>query len=172
MCSEQQPASTQSQTANSRNTIIRRAHQQLLRLPLCRCVSSAVHDLSLHMSAQTRRSFAAAYLSHLEGESVDAVQTELLAFDMLIAGIVHFGVLRPTLFWDGTGWNKAKAITLQRALTLLAQLRQIVQAVSEDLSERMVQGCLEGSLCSMLVDRVDSISLFWYEDQFMPSVLT
>lgn len=136
------------------------------------CVSSAVHDLSVHMSAQTRRSFAAAYLSHLEGESVDAVQTELLAFDMLIAGIVHFGVLRPTLFWDGTGWNKAKAISLQRALTLLAQLRQIVQAVSEDLSERMVQGCLEGSLCSMLVDRVDSISLFWYEDQFMPSVLT
>jgi hypothetical protein len=102
------------------------------------------------MSAQTRRSFAAAYLSHLEGESVDAVQTELLAFDMLIAGIVHFGVLRPTLFWDGTGWNKAKAISLQRALTMLAQLMQNVQAVSEDLSERVVQGCLDCVQCLLI----------------------
>merc|ERR1712050_337879 len=108
-----------------------------------------------------RRAFSAAYLK-ARGLSCTEADVEMFALDVIVAALVHYGVLRPLLMeWYGEN------IDMDEALARLEGLGPALLAIQADLESNLakVQG-VSSSSCAGIVDNFLKVKGM-YIDEFI-----
>lgn len=119
------------------------------------CVSNPLQDL-LYLPERScsrgRRALSAAYLK-ARGFPCTEIDIEIFALDVVVAAVVHYGVLRPLLFWQGDGWPKVQATEVDDALESLAKLNSALLDIQEDLKSCVADGRpISSSMCARIID--------------------
>mmetsp|Transcript_59005 Transcript_59005/g.172735 ORF Transcript_59005/g.172735 Transcript_59005/m.172735 type:complete len:385 (-) Transcript_59005:276-1430(-) len=116
------------------------------------CVSNALQDL-IYLPERSkgtgRRAFSAAYLQARNLSSTE-VDVEIFAFDVIVATLVHYGILRPLLMeWYGEN------IEMDEALALLGKLNAALLAIQADLQSHLANDQhISSSACAHIIDNL------------------